>query len=205
MSEPIIIKLETNSPFKLEGKEIDHFLLRPIKFRKYCDIRRVSFISKEPSILMSRLLLIEYASAITSSGETIALDAKSILLIPRNYSKKIVSLMFSNIGVAGEVVQNSKNIDMAAIYKLGTPINVKSGETTNQIIELEFIAKTYGDVEKVITEDDEVRQGLAFIESCASPLGSDLSLMSLPEWAVDEISLADGLAITNEVLPSFLE
>jgi hypothetical protein len=76
---------------------------------------------------------------------------------------------------------------------------------TETIEELEFQAKTYGDIEAVLAENDGGLQSLLFIENLAKPITSNLKLQALPSWAVNQITPVDGLFIANTVMPRFLE
>ncbi|QIW87518.1 tail assembly chaperone [Agrobacterium phage OLIVR4] len=73
------------------------------------------------------------------------------------------------------------------------------------ITELEFHAKTYGDIEAVFAEDNAAEQTILFIENIAKPITSNLKLQALPSWAVDQITPNDGIFISRFVLPRFLE
>ncbi len=43
------------------------------------------------------------------------------------------------------------------------------------------------------------------LERCAKPVGGPVPLIALPSWAAQQVSMADGMAITEQVLPRFLE
>jgi hypothetical protein len=86
-------------------------------------------------------------------------------------------------------------------FQLGKPIPTDKGNIT----ELEFQASTLGDIEEVLYRSNGNAQALALIRSVASPLGQETTLMSMPDWAVDAISIADGVTIREQVLPRFLD
>jgi hypothetical protein len=67
---------------------------------------------------------------------------------------------------------------------------------------LEFLAKTYGDIEDVLSAGDGINQAAVLLATVAKPLGTSLTV--LPSWALAQISIADGFAIMREVLPRFL-
>jgi hypothetical protein len=102
--------------------------------------------------------------------------------------------------VPGKIVRDGDGIDKAIVYELGTPISVGQGKPP--IKELEFQASTYGDVEDVLAVDAPIQQAAVLISTVAKPLGTSLSL--LPSWAVNLVTVADGVTISNHVLPRFL-
>ena len=100
---------------------------------------------------------------------------------------------------AGKIIRDGDGVDKAIIYELGTPIKVQGKDP---ITELEFCASTYGDVEDVLTADLAVQQTALLLSTVAKPLGTSLS--RLPSWAIDNITVADGVSISRDVLPRFL-
>lgn len=100
------------------------------------------------------------------------------------------------------MLHKGDGVSAAVHIKLGTPIKATSGKDAKDIAELEFRAKTLGEMEDVIVADGRAEQVLALMKM-AKPVGA--TLLALPSWAVDQISLADGLFILNEVLPCFLD
>ena len=93
----------------------------------------------------------------------------------------------------GDGVAESVHIQLANPLKSGNGHEIK---------ELEFQAKSFGDMEDVIVADDRVAQMTALL-AVARPV--DGNLIALPSWAVSQITLIDGLFIMNEVLPCFLD
>lgn len=87
------------------------------------------------------------------------------------------------------------------LVKLGSPLTMG----TETITELEFHAKTFGDIEAVFAEDHVGEQTILFIEQLAKPITSSLKLQALPSWAVEQITPNDGIFIASKILPRFLE
>ena len=88
----------------------------------------------------------------------------------------------------------------AIVKVLGTPIS--TGQGKDPISELEFHAQTYGDIEDVMAAPDGIQQTVKLIALVAKPLGS--SLTALPSWAINLITVTDGITIQREILPRFL-
>lgn len=84
---------------------------------------------------------------------------------------------------------------------LGSPI--KTGSEDKVIRELEFTARNLGDLEDFVSADTSLERAVALIK-VASPVGPDLTISVLPTWAIDQISLEDGVWIMQNVVPSFL-
>jgi hypothetical protein len=97
--------------------------------------------------------------------------------------------------------ETADGVSAPILVKLGSPLSM--GE--EKITELEFHAKTYGDIEAVFAEDNAAEQTILFIENVAKPITSNLKLQALPSWAVEQITPNDGIFISRFVLPRFLE
>jgi hypothetical protein len=65
------------------------------------------------------------------------------------------------------------------------------------------MAKTFGEVERVLGEPIQQLQCVTLLRTVAKPVG--VSLLTMPTWAVDQITMADGMMIMDKILPSFLE
>jgi hypothetical protein len=51
-----------------------------------------------------------------------------------------------------------------------------------------------------MAENGKMAQTTALLKHVAKPVG----MVTMPSWAVDQISMADGMTILTEVLPNFL-
>jgi len=124
-----------------------------------------------------------------------------ILNLPIAAAHTIIGKLDSDEGKAGKIIRDGDGIDKAIVFELGTPIPTGAGK--DPIRELEFHAKTYGDIEDILAADNAIQQTAKMIETIATPLGSTLS--RLPSWALTQITVADGVTISREILPRFLE
>jgi hypothetical protein len=100
-------------------------------------------------------------------------------------------------GGVGKITREGDGISTSIIYELGTPIPVVGKDS---ITELEFLAKTYGDVEDVMSANDSITQTALLIATIAKPPG----MLQLPSWAVSAITIGDGITIAKLVTPHFL-
>jgi hypothetical protein len=83
-------------------------------------------------------------------------------------------------------------------------ITGKESSPAGQITELTFIAECLGDVLPVVSANYEMEQVIALVEKLAQPIGTDVTLLRLPSWAMEQLTWEDGNAISKAVLPSFL-
>ena len=135
----------------------------------------------------------------------VELNDEDILALPRKYAASVLIGCYSHNSVPGKVLVKGDGATTPVLYKLGTPIKLKSKNGGDQeITELEFSARTYGDVEDVLSETTIAGQTCALISACAKPVGADIPLQLLPSWAAEQITVPDGETIAEEVLKSFL-
>ncbi|MGL5736568.1 MAG: hypothetical protein ACRCYS_17025 [Beijerinckiaceae bacterium] len=136
-----------------------------------------------------------------AQGNAIALTEQDVLAMPRRYAAEITEVAGLSLDPPGEVIGDGDGFKSPILYRLGTPLKLADGE----ISELEFTMKTYGDVEDILCSENMPQQVLAALKASAKPIGtgSASTLQVLPSWAVEQMTLADGLAIGDKVLPSF--
>lgn len=132
-------------------------------------------------------------------------ELANVLQLPLGVAKQIISALDIGEGVAGTLLNDADGISSPIHYKLGTPIAIKVGGKEELIKELEFQASTYGDIEEVLAGDSEVPQALELLRRCATPVGLDSNMKTLPSFALDQITNADGITIMQQVLPNFLK
>lgn len=104
-----------------------------------------------------------------------------------------------DVPVQPEIITKGDGIVTPILVALGSPIQMQGGK---QIAELEFLASTFGELEAAVLSDNQIERTIDLL-AIAKPVGADLSLTSLPSWALDQISLEDGLWLTSQVTPSF--
>ena len=54
-----------------------------------------------------------------------------------------------------------------------------------------------------MAESMKPAQALAFIRSCALPLGLDMPMVQLPDAWIEQITMTDGSMVMEKLLPSF--
>lgn len=129
-------------------------------------------------------------------------NAANIGQLPIPVARAIIEALDIGEGIAGSLLNDGDGVQTPVHYKMGNPIDVEGGGKKAQISELEFKAVVFADIEDVLAVDGEVPQALELIRRVAKPV--DSTLLTLPSWAVDRISVADGVTIAKIVLPRFL-
>lgn len=142
------------------------------------------------------------AQFLSAAGSPVAISDEALMQLPLQYAKPLYAAIEIEEQQAGKVIDKGDGVTKPIVYELGTPIQIKG---KSPITELEFMAKTLGDVEGVMHQQSEFEQALELIKSVARPLGSDATMMVLPSWALAQISVPDGVTIAKQVLPNFLE
>jgi hypothetical protein len=152
--------------------------------------------------------------ALAADGTQITFGEAELLRLPRMlYARLMRDIDRKEEGEnPGKVVTPGDGVDVPVVYQLGKPIPINmsaDGEATTeaQISELEFVARTGLDIEDVLCEPNDVSKALALIRNCAKPIvtgGADPALQRLPSWALDQITVTDGVTIVEKVLPGFL-
>lgn len=149
-----------------------------------------------------------------AKNNRVEIDNISFGQMPRQLFVKVHNALDDFGDKRGEVItKDGDGIQTPIVYKLGTPFEFADANqgrkpigTESKIIELEFIAKTGGDIEEVLCYGNALEQTLALLKTCATPLGGgDTGLLRLPSWMIDSLSVADGFAIMSSILPVFTE
>lgn len=189
----------------LGDRIIDGAVVRPLFFQAFADMLSEVSSLTQPKTFEGKLrrLRMQRQVAYYAGSQQVQLSIEEILKLPipdaRAIGLKLETIDADN--TAGKIVRDGNGIEQAIVYELGTPISVGQGKTP--IKELEFTAKTYGDIEDVLAADNSIQQAVQLITTIAKPLGTSLSL--LPSWAINLITVSDGVTISNQVLPRFLE
>lgn len=197
------VKIEHN--YVLNDEKIVSVEIEPVSFVRFVDLLDKARTAAQQSADMSiqaALRRERFYSQVTfiSEKKKQKIDAVNLSLMPAPVAKSIIAHLGEEEGEvsAGEVLSAGDGVSTPILYKLGTPIKGADGK---ELTELEFIAKTYPDIEEVLVEDDRSQQTLLLIQKVAKPIG----MLQIPSWALDQITLADGLNIAAKVLPSFAE
>jgi hypothetical protein len=188
--------------FPLGDKTIDGVVIKPLSFQTFSDCINEANASRDSKSFDARLRRIRMVKQVTYyiNGSAIPVSSQDILNMPIPAARTIIDKLDGDEGKVGKVIRDGDGIDKAIVYELGTPIPMGAGK--EPIKELEFHAKTYGDIEDVLAADNPIAQASLLISMNATPLGT--SLTRLPSWALSQISVADGVTISREVLPRFL-
>jgi len=121
------------------------------------------------------------------------------------YARIMAGIDFSLIVPTGKIISDGDGCDVPIIFQLGTGIRITGDQGEQVITDLEFQAKTGGDIEDVLIKSSRIVQAATLIKTCAKPLTKDLGLLVLPSWALDQITMTDGTEIMEKVLSRFLE
>lgn len=187
--------------FQLGDKLIDGAVVKPLTFSSWLDCVTEAQNLREPKTAEGKIRRLRMVRQVTyfANGAAVPVQMTDVLKLPIPSARLITAQLDHGDGKEGKVVQEGDGIEKAIVYKLGTPIPVQGKPP---IEELEFSAKTYGDIEDVMSASGAAFQTSLLISTLAKPLGT--SLMTLPSWAMEQITIADGLAIMSSVLPHFL-
>jgi len=188
--------------FQLGDNIIDGAVIRPMSFQNFADYIGEAQAMKEAKTFEARLRRVRLTKQVTYyiNGTVVPMAMNDVLQLPIPEARKLLAKIDDNEGPPGKIIRDGDGIEKAITYELGTPIQQGAGK--DPIRELEFHAKTYGDVEEVMSAPDGVQQTAQLIATIARPLGT--SLMLLPSWALNLISVSDGIIISRDILPRFL-
>lgn len=189
--------------FPLDDVISDGAVIRPLSFSSFVECVLSAQQMTQPASFEARLKRVRMLKQVSffAGNAPVPMTEAGLLRMPIPVARKILAQIDSGEGLAGKVLREGDGIEKAIVYELGTPIPVGQGKPP--IKELEFHASTYGDIEDVLAVEMMLQQTLIMIQTIAKPLGTSLSL--LPSWAVNAITVADGVIISQKVLPSFLE
>lgn len=201
-------------PYLVAGKKATKFVIEPLNFPRFAELAvEAANDTGTTKRVFSSLLMIERTKIVLEDGKQVPLDAATLHVMPRPVAMPLVKF-FDNegeppanetdeqkaarIATGAAIISDGDGLTSPVLVKLGTPIKGAEGK---EIKELEFLAKTYGDVEKVLAATNELTQTVELIRSVAKPVG----MLTLPSWGMNQFSIADGLFIQQNVLKRFLE
>lgn len=206
------VPVTSDHPVVVKEKSIVEFSVRPLGlggFTRLADETNAQGIEDRKKWQMhnKRLRMKHQIRALAEDGTELAIDDLDITQLPRALSVKLSNLLSMGDGEPGEVISGDKadGISSPILYRLGTPIKMQQNNDEVSINELEFMAATYGQIEEVLAETNEMSQAYSLIRTVAKPVGMGDTLQALPTWAADKITMADGFTIAEKVLPRFLE
>lgn len=188
--------------FPIGDTIIDGAVIRPLTFQGFAEAVTAAQAMSQPKTFEARIkrvrMLRQIQYFVGTAQRTVS--AEELMRMPIPAARTLSRLMESaDEGKPGKIIRPGDGVDQAVTYELGTPIPVGQGK--QPITELEFIAKTYGDVEDILAAPDTIQQTILLLQTIAKPLPSTLS--ALPSWASSIITMADGITISREILPLF--
>lgn len=200
--------VEVKTPWLVGGKPVKTIEIQPLMFTAHVALADATATaltaggSFDSAFRSARI--IAQSDLVFADSTRGKLEHVTLMSMPFLLSKEVnKALDSSNVAAVGKVISEKANgIDTPIIYQLGTPII--SGSEGKEILELEFMVSTYGDVEQVMGESGSFQQTVALIKHVARPAG-DTTLLTLPSWAVDQITVPDGIAMVTSVLPNFFD
>lgn len=190
-------KIEFTDGFRIGEKSVTSIEVNPLTFVTFFGLWTKASDNKD-----LRRKRIAHQTVFKAGDEVLTLDDLSLMQMPIPISKSIIDALDTGEGVAGKIIVEGDVITKPVVYKLGSPFKVKQGDKEVVISELEFSAKTFGEVEDILIADAEMAQAMALITKLARPIEIP-SLMNLPGWALDRMTIADGITIMRKVLPLF--
>lgn len=188
--------------FIVGDKQVDGITIAPALFARWVQFITEANTLKQPATFEARLRRVRMLRQVTYylNGVAVPLGAADISQMPIAVARELIDKLETDpIDKAGKVIRPGDGIDKAIGFELGTPIGSRGQKP---ITELEFMAKTYGEIEDVLAAGDMMSQTMLLITTVAKPVHPSLTL--LPSWAIDQIGVSDGFEIARQVLPSFL-
>ena len=197
-------KIEFSTPLSIGEKVIDEINILPLHFadlvKTWAKAERTAGDKPEAAIQRER---IKHQVHFMSGKERVVPDDAQIRLIPIGIARLVIDSLDIGQGEIGKLLHAGDGITDPVLYKLGTPIEMKSGDKgVIKISELEFKATTYGELEDFLAAGSDSLRAMELLKTVAKPVEIE-SLMRLPGWALDKITAADGIGIIREVLPRF--
>ena len=200
--DPTVVLVVPAFPITIGIAAIAKFKLKSLSLKATVNmVNAARESSSDYAVAIQRERFIRQVTPISVSGAEVPFTLNDVLELPLYYAKTIRTALTNQPDAPrGSVIRAGDGISEPCVFKLGTPIAASEGTIT----ELEFFAKTLGDIESVYASDSGSEQALALIESIATPLGSAPNLLRLPAWAIAAVTIEDGVAIMQDVLPRFL-
>lgn len=188
--------------FQLGDKLVDSATVKNISFAQFSSYIQQARAMKDSKTFEAKLKRVRLQQQVDYhvNGTKVPLSIEDVLRLPISAARAIDLQLDQYEGTAGKIIREGDGIEKAIGYELGNPI--PTGQGKEPIKELEFLAHTYGDVEDVMAATDAIEQTEFLIKTIAKPVHT--SLTSLPSWALDQISVADGVTIAQKILPVFL-
>lgn len=197
--------IEFASPFLIGEDSIVKAEIARLPFSKFVALSRQALAvrkgNQKLNVITQRYRMMEQSVLVSSAGKKVKLTEDQVLKLPPLAGRDLADSLFFDDELPGKLLSDPKadGISTAIHYQLGTPIKAAQGK---EIAEIEFLAKSFGDLEEVLAGEADLFQTLDMITTMAKPVGG--TMLALPSWAAEQMSLADGIFIMNNVLPRFL-
>lgn len=213
------MEINIEAPYQIAGKKATKFTIRDMGYVEMVGIATAAGREAKPgevNALIQRKSIMARAKILTEDGKVHDIEPMMLHMLPRPVAKPLVQFISTEgdlpadatpeqreafVATVAKILTNGDGVTEPVLMKLGTPIKATSGSEGKEITELEFIARTYGDVEMVLSGTNAMEQTAALIKYVAKPAG----MLALPSWAINAIDIRDGFFIQNEILPRFLE
>jgi hypothetical protein len=192
-------KFSLPAPWQLRDKTIDGAVVNTLSFKAFADYVVEAQGMKAPKTFEGRLRRIRLAKQVVYyvNGSAIPVGVEDVTQMPIPDARLLSTHLDDDEGEAGKIIRDGDGISSSIVYELGRPIPVQGKEP---ITELEFLAQTYGDIEDVMAASDGLAQTALLISTIAKPPG----MLALPSWALNHITVADGVTIGKLVTSRFL-
>jgi hypothetical protein len=192
------------TPFQIGDDIFSSATILPLTFVKFVEVTRAALAKKTAKddfkVMLQRERIMHQVQFATGGDKKIKLDESGLTQIPYREARDIVRALDEDEVERGSIITEGDGIDKPILFKLGQAIKGTAGK---EIAELEFKAGGFSEMEAVLAAADDMEQTIALLSHVAKPIGA--SLLSLPSWALEQISLADGITIMNKVRPRFFE
>lgn len=199
--------IEFTAPFTVGEDGIVKAEIRPLAFSGFAKATQDASSAarnraEKLAVIIQRYRMIAQTTLVTGGDKRIPLTEEIIAKLPAMAGRDIVNNLLAGNQSPGKLLsdKDADGISKAIHYQLGTPVQAAGGK---EITELEFLAKDFTAIEEVMTGTSPVDQTMTMISVMSRP--ADGSMLRLPSWAADQISLADGIFLMENVLNRFLE
>lgn len=199
-------EISTPVPCLIAGETTSTFRIAPMYLVAFSRLLASAGADKSPGSYeakVRRARIVAQVRAVLPSGAEAPISSLDVMSLPIPAARALIAALTEGDGKEGEILSGDGDgvATGPILYKLGVPISASDGSgSAADITELEFHASTYGQVEDVLAGTDPVEQTLALLRTVARPP----ALLMMPTWAIDFVSIADGVKIAEKVLPRFL-
>lgn len=194
-------KIEMTTDITFGEHKITEVKVKPLKYKELAELWSVATHAAKPDVALQRARIMHQTHFMDGSTR-IKPDVAELSTISSTLAMAILAAIDIGQGSTGEVVSKGDGATTPIVYKLGTPIKMKSSKGSVSITEIEFMANTYGQLEDVLAADNQMDKVMELMNRVAVPLGID-TLTTMPSWAIDNMTVADGVIIMRDVLPNF--